>query len=150
MLVDVNLLVYAAMETSPFHAHSREWFNAALNGDERVALPWESITGFVRLASNPRLCSPGFSVREAWRIAELWLDCGNVWIPTPTREHRAVFRHLIGNVAPMTHKLVADAHLAAIAIEHNLALVSADTDFAKFSGLRYHNPLQYEKNNINP
>jgi hypothetical protein len=41
----------------------------------------------------------------------------------------------------MTHKLVSDAHLAAIAIGHGLVLTSADTDFAKFPGLRFENPL---------
>jgi predicted nucleic acid-binding protein len=41
----------------------------------------------------------------------------------------------------MTHKLVPDAHLAAIAIGNNLTLASADTDFARFPGLRYENPL---------
>lgn len=34
-----------------------------------------------------------------------------------------------------------DAHLAALAIEHGLTLCSADSDFAKFSGLRWLNPL---------
>jgi len=137
----VNVLFYATVEASPFHARSRAWFNKALNGDERVALPWESITGFVRIVSNPRVYSPGLSVREAWGIVEMWLDCKNVWIPAPTNGHRGVLRRLFEQVAPMTHKLVADAHLAAIAIEHNLTLVSADTDFLQFSDLRFYNPL---------
>jgi hypothetical protein len=42
----------------------------------------------------------------------------------------------------LTHKHVADAHLAALAIGHGLVLSSADTDFARFPGLRHENPLQ--------
>ena len=38
--------------------------------------------------------------------------------------------------------LVPDAHLAALAIEHGLVLCSADADFARFPGLRWHNPLR--------
>ena len=37
--------------------------------------------------------------------------------------------------------LVADAHLAALAIEHGAELSSCDTDFARFSGLRWSDPL---------
>jgi predicted nucleic acid-binding protein len=37
--------------------------------------------------------------------------------------------------------LVNDAHLAALAIEHNAELNSCDGDFARFAGLRWSNPL---------
>ncbi|HVF62959.1 MAG TPA: hypothetical protein VNE58_03075 [Casimicrobiaceae bacterium] len=33
--------------------------------------------------------------------------------------------------------LVHDAHVAALAIEHGFRLCSADTDFARFPGLRW-------------
>jgi predicted nucleic acid-binding protein len=38
-------------------------------------------------------------------------------------------------------KLIPDAHLAALAIEHGLDLCSTDGDFARFDGLRWVNPL---------
>jgi predicted nucleic acid-binding protein len=41
----------------------------------------------------------------------------------------------------MTSRLVPDAHLAALAVEHGLTLCSTDGDFARFSGLTWHNPL---------
>jgi uncharacterized protein len=41
---------------------------------------------------------------------------------------------LRGNVIP-------DATLAALALENGVAVFSADTDFARFKGLRWHNPL---------
>jgi len=34
-----------------------------------------------------------------------------------------------------------DAQLAALAVEHGLTLCSADTDFARFTDLRWANPL---------
>jgi predicted nucleic acid-binding protein len=34
-----------------------------------------------------------------------------------------------------------DAHLAALALEHGLALCSPDADFARFADLRWVNPL---------
>jgi predicted nucleic acid-binding protein len=37
--------------------------------------------------------------------------------------------------------LTTDAHLAALAIEHQAELRSTDADLARFSGLRWRNPL---------
>lgn len=44
-------------------------------------------------------------------------------------------RHITGNLVP-------DAQLAALAIEHGVPLVSADTDFARFDEVRWINPLR--------
>jgi len=40
-----------------------------------------------------------------------------------------------------TGNLVTDAHLAAVALEHNCELCSTDHDFARFPGLKWRNPL---------
>lgn len=37
--------------------------------------------------------------------------------------------------------LVTDAHLAALAIEHGLTLLSTDRDFRRFEGLLWRDPL---------
>jgi predicted nucleic acid-binding protein len=41
----------------------------------------------------------------------------------------------------MTSRLVPDAHLAALAIEHGVTLCSTDGDFARFPGVKWENPL---------
>ena len=77
---------------------------------------------------------------EAWGYVETWLGLDAVWVPQPTERHGEVFGSLI-----TTHKLrgnlISDAHLAALAFEHGLTLCSADTDFARFSEIRWENPL---------
>jgi predicted nucleic acid-binding protein len=63
-----------------------------------------------------------------------------VWIPLPTTRLAEVLERLL--VLPaMTSRLVPDAHLAALAIEHGLVLCSTDGDFARFPGLKWENPL---------
>lgn len=37
--------------------------------------------------------------------------------------------------------LVPDAHIAALAIEHQTVLHSHDSDFGRIPGLQWHNPL---------
>ena len=139
-VLDVNLLVYATFSSMPGHAAAKRWLDGILRGKEQVAFPWETVCGFVRLASNPRVFSPCLSVASAWRHAAAWLDCPCAWIPSATPRHRAILADLL-SLPGMNHKLVADANLAALAMEHGLVLCSADEDFRIFPGLRFENPL---------
>ncbi len=139
-LLDVNLLVYATFSSMPRHSVAKRWLDGILRGKEQVAFPWETVCGFVRLASNPRVFSPCLSAAAAWRHAAAWLDCPCAWIPSATPRHRAILADLLA-LPGMNHKLVADANLAALAMEHGLVLCSADEDFRIFPGLRFENPL---------
>ena len=76
----------------------------------------------------------------ALEFVEGWLEWDSVWIPEPTPRHREVISDLLRQVP--RSRLVPDAHLAALAIEHGLTLCSADADFKVFPGLRFHNPLE--------
>lgn len=54
--------------------------------------------------------------------------------------HVELLAALLG-AGPVTSRLVPDAHLAALAVEHRLVLCSTDGDCARFAGLRWENPL---------
>ena len=139
-LLDVNLLVYATLTIYPVHNKARAWLDGQINSDKRLAIPWETALGFVRVASNTRFHRPCLTVRQAWAQMQRWLDCPNVWIPGPSPDHREIIGRLL-SASGLTHKHVADAQLAALAIGHGLILSSADSDFMRFPGLRYENPL---------
>ena len=140
ILVDVNVLVYAHVGTFSQHAVAHAWLNEKLNGDAPVGLPWTSLSGFMRLVTNPRILPKPATLDSAWAQVEAWLDASVAWTPEPTVRHREVFGALLRQPG-ITAKLVPDAHLAALAIEHGLTLCSADSDFARFAGLRWINPL---------
>jgi len=80
----------------------------------------------------------------AFRQVSAWLSWENVWIPGPTKRHAEVLGQLL-LVVGAHGNLVPDAHLAALAIEHGLTLCSTDGDFARFQGLRWHNPLAADR-----
>ena len=63
-----------------------------------------------------------------------------MWVPPATEATARVYADLVRTAAP-TGNLVTDAQLAALAIEHGLTVVSADTDFARFPQVRWTNPL---------
>lgn len=140
ILVDANLLLYAANRGAPEHERARTWLDNRLNGTIAVGLPWPSLLAFVRLASNPAILRHPASTAEAWRQVDEWLACEPAWTPLPGDAHRGIVGRLL-NASWMTGRLVPDAHLAALAIEHGLTLHSTDGDFARFPGLKWENPL---------
>jgi toxin-antitoxin system PIN domain toxin len=140
ILLDANLLLYAAVESFGQHEAVRSWLDERLNGTVRVAFPWSSVLAFVRIASNPRVFERPASVADAWQRVTDWLDCAPSWIPEPTERHREILDGFLRTVVTSA-KLVPDAHLAALAIEHGLTLCTTDGDFARFPGLRLENPL---------
>ena len=140
MLVDANILLYAVDSDSRFHDPAREWLEAALNGTRRVGLPWQSLTAFVRIATHPRALREPLAPGEAWTFVEEWLDADVTWSPGPGRSHQAILGRLIRDL-DLRANLVSDAVLAALCIEHGLAMVSADSDFARFREIAWVNPI---------
>ncbi len=140
MLVDANILLYAVDSTSPFHDRARTWMERALNGSRRVGIPWASMSAFVRIATNPRAMRDPFDAAQAWAVVEAWLDAPVVWTPVPGRGYRALFGRLVTG-GDVRGNLVTDAGFAALALEHGLAVVSVDSDFARFPDVRWINPV---------
>jgi toxin-antitoxin system PIN domain toxin len=140
MLVDANLLLYAVDTESPFHARALDWLNGQLNGNQRVGLPWQSLGAFLRIVTRPGISEQPSTPADAWQTIEDWLACDVTWVPTPTERHAEILGELVQRYQ-LRGNLIPDAQLAALAIEHGVGVCSADTDFARFTEVRWHNPL---------
>ena len=140
ILVDVNLLLYAHNDRVPRHAAAREWWETQLSGTETVCLCWPVLTGFLRISTNHRVFDPPLMIEQACGVVQSWFDQPCTRTIHPTSEHWEVFRELL-HKGQAAANLVADAHLAALAVEYGCELCSTDSDFARFPGLRWRNPL---------
>ena len=129
IVVDANLLVYAHVAPFAQHERARSWF------------PWSTLLAFLRLVTNRRNFERPEPIEQAWLQVAAWLDSPVAWIPQPTGRHREVLGRLLVNHRVHAN-MVPDAHLAALAVEHGLMLCSSDADFARFAGLRWHDPLR--------
>lgn len=141
MLLDANLLLYTVDREGPHYARSAAWLAEVLNGDRRVAIPWQTIGAFLRISTHPRIAAEPLGGHEAWSHVADWLAADPVWIPPATERTAAIYQRLLDQTT-ITGNLVPDAQLAALAIEHGLTLCSADSDFARFPDLRWENPLR--------
>lgn len=142
MLVDANLLLYAVDSDAAEHDAAAAWLTDTLRGDRRVGLPWSTIGAFLRIATHPRIYQRPLTGGQATEIVDRWLAAEPVWIPPTTRATFAQYRAISGQVN-VTGNLVPDALLAALALEHGLAVMTVDTDFARFPGVTATNPLAH-------
>lgn len=140
VLVDANLLLWAHHEGFPQHLSATRWLAATLSDTPRVGIPWATTLTFCRISTHPRVFERPLGIGEAWSIARGWLERTNVHVPVPTDRHIDVLGALLVNTpAPANH--TTDAHLAALAIEWGLELLSSDGDFARYKDLRWRDPL---------
>jgi toxin-antitoxin system PIN domain toxin len=140
MLLDANVLLYAVHKQSRFHKPARDWLTEQLNGTRRVGLPWQSLTSFLRIATHPRALERPLSPADAWARVTDWLSVGVAWVPEPGERHTPILGELLIR-HDVRGNLVPDAQLAALALQHGLTVYSADTDFARFTDVRWENPL---------
>lgn len=139
ILVDANLPLWAHHAGFPWHTPARRWWSRVMEACPVVAIPWPTIVAFVRISTHPGALEHPVGVGDALAVVSEWLDRANVTIPVPGPGHARLFAEMV-RAGRAVGNHVPDAHLAALAVEWGLVLVSADRDFARYPGLRWHDP----------
>ena len=137
---DVNLLVHAYNSQSRQHEAARAWWEQLMNGTGTVGLSWVVILGFIRIANHPKMLDSPLPVSSACSRVRSWLARPQTMLIHPGDRHANILFNFLENVGSAGN-LTTDAHLAALAIEHQAELHSTDADMARFRGLRWTNPL---------
>lgn len=137
---DLNVLIYAYDSGAKQHDACSRWLESALNGDQPVCFSWHTIMGVMRILTTVKMVKNAFTVSEAMDIADDLLTTPLSRMLVPGEQHLALFRRLVDETKISGARL-ADAHLAALAIEHGAAVVSTDRDFRAFDGIKLIDPL---------
>lgn len=138
-LCDANVLLYSVNSASEHHRASRSWLDHALSGNDVVGLAWVPLLAFVRLTTKVGLFPQPLSPDQAMRQVVDWCGAPGARVVGPTPRHADVLAGLLTGVGTGGN-LVNDAHLAALALEHRASVVSYDTDFGRFDGVRWDTP----------
>lgn len=139
-LVDANLLLYAYDSRSVRHRAARRWLEDALSTAEPVRFATVTLLAFVRISTHPRVFERPLTLTEAFELIGAWLARPNAGVLHPLDDHFDRVAELAAR-AQASARLVMDAHLAQLAIEHGATLFTTDRDFARFDGLRWQDPL---------
>ncbi|MCZ6672200.1 MAG: PIN domain-containing protein [Verrucomicrobia bacterium] len=140
IIPDVNVLVFAHNEGSSFHLKASKWWENALNGDIPILLPHICVNGFVRIMTHPRILEEPLTVAEALEMADVWLESDCVALLPPGMRHYFFYKQLLLKIG-VGGKLTTDAYIAAMALENQATVFSNDSDFSRFSGLKWKNPI---------
>ncbi|WP_343292747.1 TA system VapC family ribonuclease toxin [Vandammella animalimorsus] len=136
LLPDTNVLLNAVHADSPQHAQAKQALEAAMLDTRGMALAWVVLIGFVRLSTKRGILPAPLDVAEALGVVDEWLAHPRTRVLEPGPLHAGIFGRLLLS-AGTAGNLTNDAHIAALAIEHQAEVLTFDKDFARFSGLRY-------------
>ena len=140
LLPDVNVLVYAHRQDGPEYPSYRRWLEELVNADAAFGMADIVLSGFLRIVTNPRVFARPTPVNLAVSFAEELRALPNCVAVTPGPRHWSIFSRLCLE-AGAKGNLVADAYLAALAIESGSEWITSDRGFSRFPGLHWRHPL---------
>ncbi len=140
ILTDVNVLVYAHREDAADHRRFRRWLESLIAEPEAFGVADLVLSGFLRVVTHPRIFHPPTPLATAVDFCHFLRQQSNAVIITPGERHWEIFTSLCAR-AGTRGDLVADAFLAALAIESGCEWVTTDRDYSRFPGLRWRHPF---------
>lgn len=144
-LLDVNVVLAAHRDDHPDFDTARTWLDQTIAASTPFAIVDLVAGSFLRIATNRRIFSIPTPVDEAFSyLKALRAQPAHIML-APGSEHIALMEQLCAS-AEASGDLIADAQLAAIALEHACDLVSFDRDFARFSELNWSRPPPQQTN----
>ena len=138
-LPDVNVLVYAHREDTSEHAICHQWLLATMKSDVPFGLSDSVLSSVVRIATHPKIFKQPSRLEVVLAFTAGLLAQPNAVTVRPGPRHWDIFTRLCRE-AGARGNIVADAYLAALAIESGCEWITTDGDFARFAGLKWRRP----------
>ena len=143
LVVDTNVLIYAADEDSPVHAPCRTWLERQRQRPDAWYVTWTILYEFLRVTTHPRVMRQPWSARAAWQFVEALLASPGLGVLVATPRHAEVATQVIAEIPHLAGNLLHDAHTATLMREHGIRIIcTRDTDFHRFPFLEVLDPLQ--------
>lgn len=140
ILSDVNVLIYAHREDAADHRRFRRWLEDVIASQEAFGVADLVLSGFMRVVTHPRIFNPPTPLPDAAEFCDFVRNQPNAVTIAPGDRHWRIFTDLCSR-GRVRGDLVADAFLAALAIESGCEWITTDRDFSRFPGLRWRHPF---------
>lgn len=141
-VVDTNVLLDAADESSEFHAPCRSLLEGLRSGPIPWFLTWGIVYEFLRVATHPRVYHRPWSASEAHAFLEALLCSPSARLLTPTPRHAEVLTASLADIPEARGRLLHDLHTAVLMREHGISrIVTRDRGFHRFAFLDVVDPL---------
>lgn len=134
-------MIYAHRAELPQHEAYRDWLETILNQEQAFGISELVLSSFLRIVTNPRVFKTPTDLESALAFVDQILNRPNCIVITPSERRWQIFNRLCIE-SEAKGNLIADAYLAALAIDSGCDWISADRDFSRFKGLKWHPPLK--------
>jgi len=139
--LDVNVLLYASDQASPFHGGALRFLKKVSEGREAFYLTWPTVMSYLRIATHPGVFEVPLSPEEAAENVEQLLALPHVRVLGERDEFWKAWREATEGLV-VRGNLVPDAHVSAILLQHGVkVLYTNDRDFSRFPFLEPRNPF---------
>jgi len=132
--------VYAHRGDAERHGDYRAWLENVVEAEQPYGVAELVLSGFLRIVTHPRVFKQPTPLPQATAFCETLRSQPNATIISPGPRHWQIFTTLCADVGARGN-LVADAYLAALAIETGSEWITADGDYRRFRGLRVRHPF---------
>ena len=138
-LLDSNILIHNQNSQSAFHQHCKDWLDEELESGRVIAVCWLVLFAYLRITTNRRISKHPVPSSLALKTCREFIRLDNVRVLDPGPRHLEIVTHLADDLRASGDDLM-DIHLAALAIEHGVALCTTDRGFRRFPRLRLIEP----------
>ena len=141
-VVDTNILIYAADESSPYHRRCRERLGYWRAQADAWFVTWGILYEFLRVTTHPRVMRKPWTAPRAWTFVSVLLESPGLGLLIPTERHTEVAGRVIAEIPHLSGNIVHDAHTGVLMREHGIRRIyTRDTDFHRFPFLEPVDPL---------
>jgi len=140
LLPDVNVYLYAMRSDSRHHDPCKEWLESSINDSEPVGVSELVLSSVLRISTNHRVFSVPSTIDEVLEFCDAVLAARAVVRIRPGARHWDIFASLVRRHNARAND-VPDTYLAALGLENGATLVTRDSDFARFDGLKRMDPV---------
>jgi len=143
LVVDTNVLVYAADQDSPFHSVCRHWLEQQRARADAWYTTWAILYEFLRVTTHPRVMRQPWTASAAWGFVVALLAAPGLGVLVATQRHAEISGEVIAEFPHLAGNLFHDAHTAILMREHGICRIcTRDTDFHRFPFLEVFDPVQ--------
>ena len=143
MVIDTNVLVYAAKGDSEFHTTCKEFLDRLIDDPSPNYLTWSVSYEFVRVVTHPRVYEVPWDSASALSFIDTLLDAGNFFMLSETDRHLDVLSRTLEDLPAIRGSILHDLHTAVLMREHGIReICTLDSDFYRFPFLTVVDPLR--------
>ena len=143
VVVDTNVLIYAADADSPFHGACRGWIERQRERPDAWYTTWAILYEFLRVTTHPRVMRRPWSVTESWSFVSALLASPGLSVLIASERHADVAADVLTELPHLSGNILHDAHTAILMREHGVRRIcTRDTDFHQFRFLEVIDPAQ--------